>query len=484
MSIHTIGDSHCCHGWRDNIISHWLVGCLCYSFGKRKLERCDIRQYNIKDGDTIIFCFGEIDCRCHIHKHITQENTYKIIIENIVNDYLEAIKLNINICDIKLKNVCIYNVVPPFDSGDRTDVPGNEERKKYVLYFNELLKQKCIDNNFIFFDIYNNYIDINGLLRKDLSDGSVHIKDGKYINIFIDKYINRMNNSNKIIDSSGCYWRETWSHTTYWSKSSMIIKPDIIFTSLAEYNLHRGRAQNTPRDWADFIINNDALNDKCEDIDTKEYIKLRNLQKLFILSGGDWNDELPEQLLSLQFIKSTDKVLELGGNIGRNSLIISALLENQKNLVVLEPNIHIFELLKKNKIQNKCTFNIENSALSKTALWSYGWNTYDNPVENSTKVDIITFEELHNRYNINFNVLVCDCEGALYYILKSFNDMLNNFDTIILENDFDEVWKKEYVDDVIKKNNFKCVVKISGGSYVQSYFPSNCKDNFYEVWKK
>ena len=74
-----------------------------------------------------------------------------------------------------------------------------------------------------------------------------------------------MNNSNKIIDSSGCYWRETWSHTTYWSKSSMIIKPDIIFTSLAEYNLHRGRAQNTPRAWADFIINNDAINDALND---------------------------------------------------------------------------------------------------------------------------------------------------------------------------------------------------------------------------
>jgi hypothetical protein len=60
----------------------------------------------------------------------------------------------------------------------------DEERKQYVLYFNKKLKEKCIENNYIFFDIYNNYIDENGFLRKDLSDGSVHIGNGIYINNF------------------------------------------------------------------------------------------------------------------------------------------------------------------------------------------------------------------------------------------------------------------------------------------------------------
>jgi hypothetical protein len=61
----------------------------------------------------------------------------------------------------------------------------DEERKHYTLYFNEKIKEKCIEKKYIFFDIYNNYIDENGYLRKDLSDGSVHIGNGIYISNFI-----------------------------------------------------------------------------------------------------------------------------------------------------------------------------------------------------------------------------------------------------------------------------------------------------------
>ena len=52
MSIHTIGDSHSGNGW-SGIIQHHLGPVLCYSFGKEKLNRCDIRNFNIKDGDTV-----------------------------------------------------------------------------------------------------------------------------------------------------------------------------------------------------------------------------------------------------------------------------------------------------------------------------------------------------------------------------------------------------------------------------------------------
>ena len=65
----------------------------------------------------------------------------------------------------------------------------DEERKSYVLYFNKILKEKCIENNFIFFDIYDKYLDINGFLRKDLSDDNVHIKNGKYITDFIIEHL-------------------------------------------------------------------------------------------------------------------------------------------------------------------------------------------------------------------------------------------------------------------------------------------------------
>ena len=194
MSIHTIGDSHSYNGWT-GIINHHLGPVLCYSFGREKLNRCDIRNFNIKDGDTIVFCLGEIDCRCHIHKHITDTRTYQDIINNIIDNYFEAIELNILTSQIKLKNVCLYNVVPPIEKYNtfkggyhNTEYPHlgtDEERKQYTLYFNEKLKEKCIEKQYIFFDVYNNYIDENGFLRKDLSDGTVHVGNGIYISRFI-----------------------------------------------------------------------------------------------------------------------------------------------------------------------------------------------------------------------------------------------------------------------------------------------------------
>ena len=192
MSIHTIGDSHSHNGW-SGIINHHLGPLLCYSFGKEQLNRCNINNFSIKDGDTVIFCLGEIDCRCHIHKHINKINTYQDIINNIIDNYFEAIKLNIINLQIKLKNICVYNVVPPvqkYNTIENLEYPylgSDEERKNYVLYFNKKLKEKCIKNNYIFFDIYDKYTDENGFLKKDLSDGNVHIRDGIYITNFINK---------------------------------------------------------------------------------------------------------------------------------------------------------------------------------------------------------------------------------------------------------------------------------------------------------
>jgi hypothetical protein len=189
MSIHTIGDSHCQFGWT-GVINHHLGPLLCYTFGKEKLNRCDIRNYDIKDGDTLVFCLGEIDCRCHINKHITDSMTYQDIINNIVENYFQTIELNISNLEIKLKNVCVYNIVPPIERYNTHENPEypylgtDEERKNYVLYFNEKLKEKCNEKKYIFFDIYDKYADENGFLRKDLSDSNVHIQNGVYIDNF------------------------------------------------------------------------------------------------------------------------------------------------------------------------------------------------------------------------------------------------------------------------------------------------------------
>jgi hypothetical protein len=157
------------------------------------LKRLNLKSYPIKSGDIVVFCFGEIDCRCHIAKHVTSENTYQMIIDNMVDKYLESVKLNVSQFDSIV--TMIYNVVPPVSIlntvvDEKYPFLGtDDERKQYVTYLNSKLKEKCPEYGFVFIDIYDKYTCINGLLKKDLSDGHVHIRDGKYIKDFMFNYL-------------------------------------------------------------------------------------------------------------------------------------------------------------------------------------------------------------------------------------------------------------------------------------------------------
>ncbi len=46
-----------------------------------------------------------------------------------------------------------------------------------------------------------------------------------------------------------------------------------------------------------------------------------------------------------------------------------------------------------------------------------------------------------------------------------------------MENDYLELSNKKYVDDTLKKNNFRI-------DYVESGGWGPCYDNFFEVWKR
>ena len=92
-------------------------------------------------------------------------------------------------------------------------------------------------------------------------------------------------------------------------------------------------------------------------------------------------------------------------------------------------------------------------------------------------INTITWNNLKQKYNMKFNVLVLDCEGAIYYILKNEPEILNDIETIIIENDFTDITHKVFVNNVFESYNFKIVYNKSGG--FQPLY--NC---FYEVWKK
>ena len=207
-------------------------------------------------------------------------------------------------------------------------------------------------------------------------------------------------------------------------------------------------------------------------------IKLENIQGKLKLKYGSFLDELPEQKMVCRYIKGHEKVLEIGGNIGRNSLVIGSLLNDHNNLLVLESHEIIAKQLIENRDINEFKFHIENAALSNRKLLQNGWNTipYDEKDDNKDfhPINTITLKELYNKYKIDFDTLVLDCEGAFYYILVDMPEILNNINLIIMENDYLNPEHKKYVDDVLIKNNF--YLDFNGG------WKTNI--NFFQVWKR
>ena len=172
--IHPIGDSHAWHVWLDISRSvPFLAGPMTlYHFGFYK----PIMTKDIPVDDIVVFCYGEIDCRCHVYKH----PPFDECIDKLAENYKLAIEENVKGRDSK--KVWVYNVVPPPRRDGLTGLspenPGypfrgsDQERLGFVTRLNDRIREFP----YTFLDIYKHYSDADGFLRMDMSDGHVHLK--------------------------------------------------------------------------------------------------------------------------------------------------------------------------------------------------------------------------------------------------------------------------------------------------------------------
>ena len=209
--------------------------------------------------------------------------------------------------------------------------------------------------------------------------------------------------------------------------------------------------------------------------------KLEYIHSQLQMVHGNLKDELPEQKMVVRNLTGKEKVLEIGSNIGRNTMVIASILAkyNNTDFVTLESHPEIAKKLKENKAVNNLQFHIENAALSKKKIIQKDWNTLPSDVllEGHTWINTITLEEMKSKYNIVFDTLVLDCEGAFYYILLDMPEILDTITMIIMENDYFDITKKQYIDTILKNNNFY-------RDYVEAGGWGPCSAFFFEVWKK
>jgi len=208
--------------------------------------------------------------------------------------------------------------------------------------------------------------------------------------------------------------------------------------------------------------------------------KVQLIHDFLKLKHGDFMEEYPEQRIVANYLTGNEKVLELGANIGRNTLVIASILitKANTNLVTMECDKETAKQLTENRDINGFTFKIEPSALSTRKLVQHGWSTVEaKETDTLPFVPTITLQQFRKKYPILFDTLVLDCEGSFYSILKDMPSILLNIRLIIMENDYTEIEKKEEVDRILRSFGFY-------RDYIEEGGWGPCEHFFYEAWKK
>lgn len=124
-----------------------------------------------KEGQDVMFVFGEIDIRCHILKYDATQKIDEMVelLEKFLLNYNERFKLHFQSIVPTIYQKNFGNKVPLFPF-----VGNEEERKDATLYANKKIKSMCERNNVGYFDIFDIYADGNGMMILEKSDHIVH----------------------------------------------------------------------------------------------------------------------------------------------------------------------------------------------------------------------------------------------------------------------------------------------------------------------
>jgi hypothetical protein len=195
IMIHIYGDSHAFNSFKGIKLDYKDKHCpsiTMFRIGRDNIiinfDETDIRSSN----ELIIISYGEVDCRCHIHRQIASGKDEDHIIDELVNNYFITIIRNVpTYCKIM-----IVGVIPPSKQDDYESINGpvlhefpfvgtDEDRVRYTRKVNNKIEELSLLYNYIYFNPYAYYTRDDGTLKYELSDKSVHLGDNT---VFLDKF--------------------------------------------------------------------------------------------------------------------------------------------------------------------------------------------------------------------------------------------------------------------------------------------------------
>lgn len=203
----------------------------------------------------------------------------------------------------------------------------------------------------------------------------------------------------------------------------------------------------------------------------------------------DVSYEAEEQFLVRTYIPKNARVLELGARYGTVSCVISEVLNDPTQHVAVEPDNSVIEALECNKRTHDAQFHIFEGVVSSkkyelgfidSTFDFYEYGTYTKESENPT-VQSQTLEQLEERYGVQFDCVVADCEGFFCTFVDENLERIKNMRVLIYEQDGipwkDYMEKYKKLDDTLISMGFVRVCTIPHPKYENN-------PHFHNVWVK
>lgn len=215
---------------------------------------------------------------------------------------------------------------------------------------------------------------------------------------------------------------------------------------------------------------------------------LNQLHKELKLKYGNFSQELPEQQMIFKHIKPNSKILELGPNIGRSSIIANSLLNDKTKHLCVETISGTCQKLKQNRDLNNLKFEVFEGAISNSNLYQHPnkWRASKIKKDGYIQINTKPYSYLVAKYNINFDTIIADCEGCVTDLFSENEYILNNIKLIIIEHDFNNKEQLHFFYKLMFKYNFKMIDKITKTSIGLDNWREGVLTDpiFVSVWKK
>lgn len=186
--IFIYGDSHAIFSFKRLTLFHENHGTPSVTMHRIGRDKYVVNAQPAKhqSDSTVVVCYGEVDCRCHVQRQIDQGRLEDEVLRELADAYFATLDRGLSV----VRHVVVVGIIPPTECREHEAIHGpithafpfvgtDTDRARYTAKMNRLLEEHCRTRapRFVYFNPYLPYTRPNGCLRHEYSDTNVHLGD-------------------------------------------------------------------------------------------------------------------------------------------------------------------------------------------------------------------------------------------------------------------------------------------------------------------